>query len=291
MTTSVSTATRPLRAARRLLGESRVHRLGRLLRRTRIRLGVRRVTFRGVRLELDPHSANSESVLAGRFERALLDFVIPRVPAGGFCVDVGAHVGYWTVPLAAAVGPTGHVVAIEAHEPNVLRLRRNLDLNDLTNTDVLNAAAQDRSGQAQLGVSGTSSSWNSLVSSGTYFQDSVSVVTVPAVSLDALTLPESIDLLKIDVEGAEDSVLAGAATVLPRCSMLVLEIGGLRVTSESYVASVTQKLFDSFPEVHAVDKSADRLVPVGSVADLRTRWIDRQDVTKVVAVRRDAPAL
>lgn len=277
-------------AARRTFGVARVHRLGRFLRRTRIRLGARRVIFRGVRLDLDPGSANSESVLAGRFERLLLDYVLPRVPVGGTCVDVGAHVGYWTVLLSAAVGPTGRVVAVEAHEPNVRRLRHNLALNGLANVDIVHAAAQASSGEAQLRVSGTSSSWNSIVASGTYFQDSVRVVTVPAVALADLPLPGRIDLLKIDVEGAEDSVLAGAAGVLDRCSLLVLEIGGLRVTSEDYVASVTQRLFESFDEVHAVDKAADRLVPVNGADHLRSGWTDRLDVTKVIAVRRTGSA-
>src|SRR5687767_2246787 len=95
---------------RRMLGEHRTHRVGRALRRSRMRAGTRTVTFRGVRLKLDPSSANSESVLAGRFERPLLDFVLPRLRPGDVCVDVGAHVGYWTVPLAAAVGPAGRVV-------------------------------------------------------------------------------------------------------------------------------------------------------------------------------------
>lgn len=277
-----------LRIARRVFGDAAVHKSGRFLRRARIRAGAQTVTFRGVRIQLDPGSANSESVLAGRFERPLLDSVLDRLPRGGACVDVGAHVGYWTVPLASAVGARGSVMAIEAHEPNVQRLRRNVELNRFTHVAVLHAAAQATSGTAELRVSGTSSSWNSIAASGTYFRDAVSVVTVPAVALDDLTLPDVIDLLKIDVEGAEESVLAGAEQLLKRCRMLVLEIGGVRVTSEAYVASVTRLLFDNFDEVRAVDKSADRLVPVLSAADLRSRWTDRVDVTKVLALRTDA---
>lgn len=278
-------AGRGLKLARAALGEARVHKLGNSLRSARIKAGLRTVDFRGVRLDLDPTSANSESVLAGRFERPLLDFVLARLQPGDVCVDVGAHVGYWTAPLAAAVGPTGKVVAIEAHEPNVVRLRGNLERNGLTNTEVIYAAAQEHPGIAELQVSGTSSSWNSLVSSGTYFPGSVKVVSVPAVSLDGIVTFPTIDLVKIDVEGAEQSVLAGAVGVLGRTRMLVLEIGGERVTPAGYVDAVVGVLFEHFDEVLAVDKSAGRLVSVEDAASLRHGWTDRSDVTKVVACK------
>jgi len=275
---------RGLRVVRSALGERRVHSAGRAWRRLRMRSGTRVVLFRGARIELDPGSANSESVLAGRFERALLDFVLARLGPGDSCVDVGAHVGYWTLPLAVAVGPPGRVVAVEAFQPNVERLRANLARNGVTNTEVRHAAASDVSGTATLRVSGTSSSWNSIVSSGTYFQDSVQVVQVPAVALDDLNLGP-VDLVKIDVEGAEQQVIAGAGNLLSRAGMLVMEVGGARVTSAAYVDAAAALLF-SFDRVLALDKRAGALVDVASPAQLRERWTDVADVTKLVALRQ-----
>jgi FkbM family methyltransferase len=279
-----------LRVLRQVLGERAVHRIGRFARRVAIGRRGRVVSFRGVQLELDPGSANSESVLAGRFERPLLDFVLPRLRPGDCCLDVGAHVGYWAVPLAAAVGPAGRVVAVEAHQPNVARLEANLARNGLANTEVRHAAAGATTGRAQLRVSSASSSWNSVVGSGTYFDDAVSLVDVPAVALDDLELPEDLALVKIDVEGAEEQVVAGAAELLRRTRMLVMEVGGERVTSAAYVASVTELLFGGFDQVLAVDKSTGTLVSVGSRDDFHRRWTDVADVTKVVALRDAEPA-
>jgi FkbM family methyltransferase len=273
-----------LSVLRVVLGEPRVHAWGRALRRRRIDRGQRVVRFRGVTIELDPTSANSESVLAGRFERPLLDFVLPRLAPGDQCLDVGAHVGYWTVPVAAAVGATGRVMAVEAYRPNVERLSANLARNGLTNTEIVHAAAAAEAGSARLRVSGTSSSWNSIVSGGSYFNDETAVVEVPAVALDDLDLPGPLALVKVDVEGAEELVVAGASAVLARARILVMEVGGARVTSEEYVRSVSEMLF-SFDEVYAVNKRAGALTAVPSADELRRRWTDVADVTKVVACR------
>ena len=65
---------------------------------------------------------------------------------GWVCVDVGAHLGYFTLLLAHLVGEAGHVFAFEAHPENVRWLQENVDLNTLTGrVTVENLAVSDSS--------------------------------------------------------------------------------------------------------------------------------------------------
>jgi FkbM family methyltransferase len=135
---------------------------------------------------------------------------------GDQVVDVGANIGFYAMVSSVAVGPNGRVLAIEA-DPRVTEyLRSNIALNKATNIDVLNVAVGDSSG------------W--LHFSNDRQDDRNCVVTdtsgrrVEVLRLDAaVALPNTIALLKIDVEGYEKFVLDGATGLLPRVQCVFIE--------------------------------------------------------------------
>ena len=53
------------------------------------------------------------------------------VKPGDYCVDVGAHIGYFTLLLSRLVGETGYVLAFEPGTNNLPKLKRNLELNHM----------------------------------------------------------------------------------------------------------------------------------------------------------------
>jgi FkbM family methyltransferase len=116
-------------------------------------------------------------------------------------VDVGANIGYYLLLLARAVGPDGTISCFEPDPDNLIELERNVRLNSLTNVRVYPAAvgAQDATVELRGGI-------NSAIAAG-------GEIRVPLLCLDS-TAKRPVDFLKIDVEGYEGHVLAGARQVL-----------------------------------------------------------------------------
>jgi FkbM family methyltransferase len=154
-------------------------------------------------------------LLDGGFEVEEIRWLCRLLRPGSTAFDVGANLGVFTVPLARAVEPSGAVVAFEPHPGNVARLQANVDLNALSNVRIEPRAVGDYDGMLELRLS-TDAAFGSTAS-GAVLQDAGSTVRVEVVRLDriwaSLGEPE-IDVLKIDVEGAEIGVLRGAAQLI-----------------------------------------------------------------------------
>ena len=130
---------------------------------------------------------------------------------GDTMVDVGAHVGTMTLVAARAVGPGGHVVAVEPGSRAVGLLRRGLHLNGVAETvDVHQCAAGAEAGEADLFLSDVLGE-NSLVAGhgGAGASERVAVR-----SLDSLVPPGAVALVKIDAEGYELEVLKGMSRII-----------------------------------------------------------------------------
>ncbi|MBO0715171.1 MAG: FkbM family methyltransferase [Acidimicrobiales bacterium] len=147
-------------------------------------------------------------------------------------VDVGASFGYYTVLAARLVGPTGRVVACEPGPSNVSLLLLNIEAHGLANVVVEPVAASDRAGALLYygsGGNGRTSSFSGDPGELTNGE------LVPARPIDELLRAQSkVDAIKIDVEGAEGRVLAGAERTLARDQpALFLELSppALEVTS------------------------------------------------------------
>lgn len=163
---------------------------------------------------------------------------------GAVFVDVGANVGWYTLLAAARVGPKGRVHAFEARADNVALLERSLDDNGFANVEVHRCAVSDRAGTLAFFASGT---W---YSNGRIVADeepgSEQLPRVPAVALDeALADAPQIDVIKMDIEGAEAKALAGMRGLLRRHRpVLLTEFSPdlLRISSgvepEAYLAAL-----------------------------------------------------
>ena len=169
----------------------------------------------------------------GQYEPEIGELFSRIVEPGDLCIDVGANVGIHAVRLAQLVGPTGGVVAIEADEEICLRLRRNICLNDLSNVEVLQAAASVRGeGVAQLHKPDASDSNHGSGSLLPHSHLSGKVQSVPTVALDDI-VSQPVALIKIDVEGYEDRVLLGAEQILRDAQpTIVMEYSPSLMTNE-----------------------------------------------------------
>jgi FkbM family methyltransferase len=127
---------------------------------------------------------------------------------GGIVFDVGANVGYYTLLSSVGVGPSGRVYSFEPSPRCLHFLKRHLELNSITNVDVLEVAVSNitRKGKFQEGPSLT---MGCIASTGE--------IEIALVSLDDLYLAKKVPLpvvIKMDIEGAEYEALQGARKIL-----------------------------------------------------------------------------
>ena len=140
---------------------------------------------------------------------------------GTVVVEVGAHIGTHTIPLARLVGPYGRVYAFEPQRKLYRELHHNLALNGIANAVALRFAVGD--GDARIVTMDAPSPGNeggTAIGRGGY--------QVELRSLDSFAF-ERVSVIKIDVEGFERHVLAGAAETIRRNRpAIVVEIMGGR---------------------------------------------------------------
>ena len=136
-------------------------------------------------------------------------------------LDVGANVGFWTIPMAKALGAGGTVHAFEPVASNNLRLRENVRLNGLEQTVVVHELGlSDRRASLPISLredfangSGTGNAAIVIDDSDGRFQCGMVEVDTLDEIFPSLNL-KRLDFIKVDIEGHEDKFLRGAASTI-----------------------------------------------------------------------------
>jgi len=164
---------------------------------------------------------------SGELERGTRLLIESLLGPGSVFIDVGANIGLHTMAAARAMRGIGTIVSFEPFERTAMHLGRAVAINGHEAiVRVVQAAASDAPGQRKLYL-GPTSGHHSLHK----FQDDASLgrsVMIEVTTLDAsLGDVGAVDLLKIDVEGAELEVLAGARAVIARSPaiQIIAELG------------------------------------------------------------------
>ncbi|MDQ4023691.1 MAG: FkbM family methyltransferase [Thermoproteota archaeon] len=185
-------------------------------------------------------------------EEDIIEHFTPK--QGDIVVDIGAHMGRYTIISSKRVGAQGKVVAIEAHPNNFEMLNRNIKLNQLTNVIPLNYAVFSKETKIKLYLPDEESGYtmhHSIMSNYVFtkYKDKTEdkFVEVSANTLDYFLQLEGItdvNWIKIDVEGAEFEVLKGAHNVLSNSKniSLLIEVHG-KDTYEPIIESLRSHNF------------------------------------------------
>jgi len=202
------------------------------------------------------HWQSHRAYVFGTYEPAVIGAIQQHVLPGWTVLDVGAHIGYYTLLLAELVGPEGKVIAFEASPEIFATLKENVHLNRCGNVVLENRAVAASSRRLALRrndaypLSATSS-----IHSGQ------AAVEVEAVALDQFLGSgfDRVAFVKMDVEGAEAEALQGMRELLRRDHpLLLIEIHGFDVYREQHPALCELKkigyearyLDGPAPEVH-----------------------------------------
>ncbi len=152
----------------------------------------------------------------GVLEPGLIRLFRRLLGPGMVVVNAGANIGIYTLHAARVVGQAGRVYSFEPTPRTFGILRDNVQVNGLLETGIVilqQVALSDRSGAAKLAIYDNDCGHNTLFS-GEGVSDTVEVRTT---TLDeALAGERRVDIVKIDVEGAEPLLLRGMTGVLER---------------------------------------------------------------------------
>ncbi|KZD07958.1 FkbM family methyltransferase [Oceanibaculum pacificum] len=145
------------------------------------------------------------------------------VRPGSVFIDIGANIGLFTLKAARLTGPRGTVIAVEPGTEAADRLTANVGLNDYAQVRIVREALSDSNGEAVLHhvPLGNDPQAYSLIGSAMATEGE----TVKTETLDSLVERlglTAVDCIKMDVEGAEPMVIAGAAGTLERFHPMVI---------------------------------------------------------------------
>lgn len=205
-------------------------------------------------------------VFVGRYETRDAEFLSRCVRPTDVCFDIGANTGYYTM-LMARIALRGEIHSFEPVRINWHLLGGGVELNRLANVVNNNSAAGAEEGEMSFSQS-TDGAYSSLVAVGR--RPELSQIKVRVETIDAYLakrgLPR-IDVMKIDVEGAEALVLQGGRNLLqsperqPRVAMIELNSENLKAYGSSIDRIVST--------MSTFGYSALVVLPDGALADYR----------------------
>jgi len=164
-------------------------------------------------------------------------------PASGPCVflDVGANFGYYSLRLAHQAGCLFHAYAFEPNPPSFERLQRNISLNSSANVKAFRMGLSDRPGSLSIEAHPANSGAARLVERAG---------DIPVSTLDDFVESHGltrVDLIKIDVEGYEERVLAGGRRTFGRFHPhLLLEINPPSLDAAGSAPAHLMSMVESF---------------------------------------------
>jgi FkbM family methyltransferase len=198
------------------------------------------------------------NIVRDQYEVDEIRFVRSLLRPGDTAVDVGAHIGFFTMHMAAAVGPTGRVHAFEPLDANADLLERSLTENGFHDRVVFERAAVGASsGGARLTYPR-----ETLNSGGAYLLREGNEplhgnleTPVRLVALDDLDLRRPVRVIKMDAEGAEPQIVRGAMRLLRDARPIVLS--ELHSTQLERASGTTAERF--LADLRAIGYRAHRL--------------------------------
>ena len=172
---------------------------------------------RGLRFRLDLLNRGESSYFFGTYERPAIEQILRVCQLGWTVWDCGTYLGFYTNIFARAVGPQGHVVAIEPDPNNLRRTKEHVQMNKFSNVEFMEAAIGGSTGEVEFAFCNNTNSHLP----GTYVgasnsayvselvgdsQRDAQIGKIHSTTMDDLYISGKVpvpSLIKLDIEGAE----------------------------------------------------------------------------------------
>ena len=169
------------------------------------------VEIEGEKMYLDKVDALSLSI-NGIHEKIITNLIKKEIHSGDVVLDIGAHIGYYTLQFANLVGPTGKVYAFEPEPKNFELLKKNVQINKHDNVVLIQKIVSDKDGIVEFFISKFDSIGNKLFKSN----EAGSSIKIESTTLDEYfkDLKKKIDFIKMDIQGGEGKAILGMKNLL-----------------------------------------------------------------------------
>ena len=176
--------------------------------------GIVLTEVQGHKMFMDAKS--SGLVLTGYWEKHETEIFKKLIKKGMTVVDIGAHIGYYTLIAANLVGKKGKVYAFEPEQKNYSLLKKNIKINEYRNIVPVKKAVSSKTGTAKLFLQ--TSALHTLICP----QNNKQSIEIETVTLDNFIGENKINFIKIDAEGAEYMIFQGMRKILENNEDLII---------------------------------------------------------------------
>jgi FkbM family methyltransferase len=208
---------------------------------------------RRLRVNFDDHLSQLMYFL-GEYERPITEIVRVFVRKGDVCLDVGANIGWYTTLMQMLVGSAGEIHAFEPVPETFAILKDNVAANENPGSVILNnIALGDRTGEVTMHTFDDRSDGHASISD---FGDSTARdIPTQMIRLDDYLRERRITnvrFLKIDIEGAELSMLKGSSRLFRQEVPPVIVVEAALATTEAfgYLPNDILELISSFRDYY-----------------------------------------
>lgn len=195
--------------------------------------------LKGMWLYMYPKGDWQEKMLEESYDKELFDAIRKYNLEGKTIYDIGSHIGYHSIFFSKLVGSKGSVLAFEPNPFNAKRIQENIDKNQIANIKVYNLALSSENSETEFlfsdNIESGTSSGGFIEESDTLYEKTgyetdigfqrMKVQTKKIDDLEEIRNGKKVDVMKIDVEGAESLVLDGAMnTIKSQKPIILIEI-------------------------------------------------------------------
>lgn len=182
------------------------------------------VEVQGHKIYLDPKDKGVATHLLkyGSYEEEVAQIFYREIKQGMTVLDIGAHIGYFTLIAAKLVGEKGKVFAFEPEPTNLSFLLKNIEVNGYKNIIPVPKAVSDETGKTLLFLSPDNTGDHRIYSC----YDDREFIEVETTALDEFFkgFEDKIDFIKMDIQGAEMKALRGMTEVMRRNKSLKMVV-------------------------------------------------------------------
>lgn len=256
------------------------------------RLKPASVTVDGNRIILDKDDSMRLSIV-GVYEPLTVKRFQERIRPGDTVLDIGAHIGYYTLMAARRVGVRGKVYAFEPDKDNLALLAKNIKINGYKNVVVVDKAVANSTKKAKLFLSSVSTGMHSLIdidSGGN--GGSKSSTVVHTISLDDFfgKNPPRVSVIKMDIEGGEYAAAEGMTRILRKSKKLVLfaEFSPFAIKKSRKSPNGFLNLLKRYDfRLYCIDEFSRKVTPIGGTESFISSFPqDRDSHINLMAVKQ-----
>lgn len=227
--------------------------------------------------------------VTGIWEPVITEYVKKMVKKGDIVLDIGAHIGYYTLIFSDCVGLEGKVFAFEPNPDNFTLLKKNVEINKYENVVLIQKAVSNKAGRLKLYLSALNSGDNRIYDLGDGPRKSIEI---EAVRLDDYfkDYDGKIDFIKMDIQGAEGAAMEGMEILLEKNRNLKIitefwpfGLKGFGIDPETYLQSFLIKGF----KLYRINNLEKKIEPSSISEILPDHTLDKNYEVNLLWIRED----